>query len=87
RPPPRPLIAAVAQPRAGAEGRPRAIAAPPGVGPPLSSLIPGLAIAREEQKSLVVSTANVALQDKLYRKDQPLLRKNIPDQRYTAAFA
>ncbi|MDM7255061.1 hypothetical protein QUH41_27525, partial [Klebsiella grimontii] len=41
-------------------------------------LIPGIAIAREEQKTLVVSTANVALQDQIYSKDLPLLRKIIP---------
>ncbi len=49
-------------------------------------LIPGIAIAREEQKTLVVSTANVALQDQIYSKDLPLLRKIIPDLRFTAAF-
>ncbi|MEM8309859.1 hypothetical protein Q4R92_19820, partial [Morganella morganii] len=42
--------------------------------------------AREEQKTLVVSTANVALQDQIYSKDLPLLRKIIPDLRFTAAF-
>ncbi len=49
-------------------------------------LIPGIAIAREEQKTLVVSTANVALQDQIFSKDLPLLRKIIPDLRFTAAF-
>lgn len=49
-------------------------------------LIPGIAIAREEQKTLVVSTANVALQDQIYSKDLPLLRKIIPELRFTAAF-
>jgi ATP-dependent DNA helicase DinG len=34
----------------------------------------------------VVSTANVALQDQIYSKDLPLLRKIIPDLRFTAAF-
>lgn len=37
-------------------------------------------------KTLVVSTANVALQDQIYSKDLPLLRKIIPDLRFTAAF-
>lgn len=56
------------------------------MGKTLSYLIPGIAIAREEQKTLVVSTANVALQDQIYSKDLPLLRKIIPDLRFTAAF-
>ncbi len=34
----------------------------------------------------MVSTANVALQDQIYSKDPPLLRKIIPDLRFTAAF-
>ncbi|VEB06814.1 ATP-dependent DNA helicase DinG [Klebsiella pneumoniae] len=55
-------------------------------GKTLSYLIPGIAIAREEQKTLVVSTANVALQDQINSKDLPLLRKIIPDLRFTAAF-
>ncbi len=71
---------------AGEEGRHLAIEAPTGVGKTLSYLIPGIAIAREEQKTLVVSTANVALQDQIYSKDLPLLRKIIPDLRFTAAF-
>ena len=45
-----------------------------------------IAIAREEDKTLVVSTANVALQDQIFSKDLPLLRKIIPDLRFTAAF-
>ncbi len=59
---------------------------PTGVGKTLSYLIPGIAIAREEQKTLVVSTANVALQDQIYSKDLPLLKKIIPDLKFTAAF-
>ncbi len=66
----------------GREGRHLAIEAPTGVGKTLSYLIPGIAIAREEQKTLVVSTANVALQDQIYSKDLPLLRKIIPDLRF-----
>ncbi|STV50241.1 ATP-dependent DNA helicase DinG [Klebsiella pneumoniae subsp. ozaenae] len=76
RPPQRQMIADVAKTLAGEEGRHLAIEAPTGVGKTLSYLIPGIAIAREEQKTLVVSTANVALQDQIYSKDLPLLRKN-----------
>lgn len=86
RPPQRQMIADVAKTLAGEEGRHLAIEAPTGVGKTLSYLIPGIAIAREEQKTLVVSTANVALQDQIYSKDLPLLRKIIPDLRFTAAF-
>lgn len=51
------MIADVAKTLAGEEGRHLAIEAPTGVGKTLSYLIPGIAIAREEQKTLVVSTA------------------------------
>lgn len=34
----------------------------------------------------MVSTANVALQDQIYSKDLPLLKKIIPDLKFTAAF-
>lgn len=86
RPPQRQMIAEVAKTLAGEEGRHLAIEAPTGVGKTLSYLIPGIAIARGEQKTLVVSTANVALQDQIYSKDLPLLRKIIPDLKFTAAF-
>lgn len=86
RAPQRQMIADVAKTLAGEEGRHLAIEAPTGVGKTLSYLIPGIAIAREEQKTLVVSTANVALQDQIFSKDLPLLRKIIPDLRFTAAF-
>lgn len=86
RAPQRQMIADVARTLAGEEGRHLAIEAPTGVGKTLSYLIPGIAIAREEQKTLVVSTANVALQDQIFSKDLPLLRKIIPDLRFTAAF-
>lgn len=33
-----------------------------------------------------MSTANVALQDQIYSKDLPLLKKIIPDLKFTAAF-
>ena len=55
RPPQRQMIADVAKTLAGDEGRHLAIEAPTGVGKTLSYLIPGIAIAREEQKTLVVS--------------------------------
>ncbi|HEL3610686.1 TPA: ATP-dependent DNA helicase DinG [Escherichia coli] len=86
RAPQRQMIADVAKTLAGEEGRHLAIEAPTGVGKTLSYLIPGIAIAREEQKTLVVSTANVALQDQIYSKDLPLLKKIIPDLKFTAAF-
>ncbi len=86
RSPQRQMIAEVAKTLAGEEGRHLAIEAPTGVGKTLSYLIPGIAIARGEQKTLVVSTANVALQDQIFSKDLPLLRKIIPDLKFTAAF-
>ena len=55
RAPQRQMIADVAKTLAGEEGRHLAIEAPTGVGKTLSYLIPGIAIAREEQKTLVVS--------------------------------
>ncbi|WP_075180797.1 ATP-dependent DNA helicase DinG [Pantoea sp. 1.19] len=86
RAPQREMIAAVARTLAGEEGRHLAIEAPTGVGKTLSYLLPGIAVGRAEQKPLVVSTANVALQDQIYSKDLPLLKKIIPDLRFTAAF-
>ncbi len=44
---------------------------------------PGIAVGRAESKPLVVSTANVALQDQIYSKDLPLLKKIIPDLKFT----
>ncbi|WP_297202415.1 ATP-dependent DNA helicase DinG [uncultured Pluralibacter sp.] len=86
RAPQRQMIADVAKTLTGEEGRHLAIEAPTGVGKTLSYLIPGIAVAREEDKTLVISTANVALQDQIYSKDLPLLKKIIPDLRFTAAF-
>lgn len=86
RSPQRQMIADVAKTLAGDDGRHLAIEAPTGVGKTLSYLIPGIAIAREEDKTLVISTANVALQDQIFSKDLPLLKKIIPDLRFTAAF-
>ncbi|MBV4412284.1 ATP-dependent DNA helicase DinG [Enterobacteriaceae bacterium YMB-R22] len=80
------MIAEVAKTLAGDEGRHLAIEAPTGVGKTLSYLIPGIALARDEQKTLVVSTANVALQDQIFTKDLPLLGKMIPGLKFTAAF-
>lgn len=82
----RQMIAEVAKTLAGDEGRHLAIEAPTGVGKTLSYLIPGIALARDEQKTLVVSTANVALQDQIFTKDLPLLGKIIPGLKFTAAF-
>ncbi|MBD1226196.1 ATP-dependent DNA helicase DinG [Xenorhabdus griffiniae] len=86
RAPQRQMIAEVAKTLADDEGRHLVIEAPTGVGKTLSYLLPGIAISRAEQKPLVVSTANVALQDQIYSKDLPLLRKIIPDLKFTGAF-
>lgn len=86
RAPQRQMIAEVAKTLAGDDGRHLAIEAPTGVGKTLSYLIPGIAVSRAEQKPLVVSTANVALQDQIYSKDLPLLKKIIPDLQFAAAF-
>lgn len=86
RAPQRQMIAEVARVLAGDDGRHLAIEAPTGVGKTLSYLIPGIAVSRAKEKPLVVSTANVALQDQIYSKVLPLLKKIIPDLRFTAAF-
>ncbi|MCW6030798.1 ATP-dependent DNA helicase DinG [Pantoea sp. JK] len=86
RAPQRQMIAEVAKSLAGDEGRHLAIEAPTGVGKTLSYLIPGIAVSRAEEKRLVISTANVALQDQIFTKDLPLLKKIIPDLTFTAAF-
>lgn len=82
----RQMIADVAKTLAGDEGRHLAVEAPTGVGKTLSYLIPGIALARDEQKTLVISTANVALQDQIFTKDLPLLSNIIPGLKFTAAF-
>ncbi len=82
----RQMIAEVAKTLSGEQGRHLAIEAPTGIGKTLSYLIPGLAVARDQQKTLVVSTANVALQDQIYNKDLPLLKQMIPDLSFTVAF-
>lgn len=86
RTPQRQMIAEVAKAFSGDSGRHLAIEAPTGVGKTLSYLIPGIAVSREEEKPLIVSTANVALQDQIYSKDLPLLKKIIPDLKFAAAF-
>ncbi|WP_369308307.1 ATP-dependent DNA helicase DinG [Providencia rettgeri] len=86
RAPQRQMIAEVAKNLAGDGGRHLVIEAPTGVGKTLSYLIPGIAVGREEGKTLVVSTANVALQDQIFSKDLPLLSKIIPDLKFTGAF-
>ncbi len=86
RAPQRQMIAEVAKTLADEDGRHLVIEAPTGVGKTLSYLIPGIAIGRAENKPLVVSTANVALQDQIYSKDLPLLKKIIPDLKFTGAF-
>lgn len=82
----RQMMAEVAKTLAGDEGRHLAIEAPTGVGKTLSYLLPGIAVSRAENKTLVVSTANVALQDQIYRKDLPLLKSFIPDLSFSTAF-
>lgn len=86
RAPQRQMIAEVAKAFSGDSARHLAIEAPTGVGKTLSYLIPGIAVSREEEKPLIVSTANVALQDQIYSKDLPLLKKIIPDLKFTGAF-
>lgn len=86
RAPQREMIAEVAKTFSNETGRHLIIEAPTGVGKTLSYLIPGIAISREEKKPLIISTANVALQDQIYSKDLPLLKKIIPDLTFTGAF-
>lgn len=86
RAPQRQMIAEVAKTLAGEYPRHAVIEAPTGVGKTLSYLIPGIAIARAESKTLVISTANIALQDQIVTKDLPLLKKFIPELTFTAAF-
>ncbi|HDT0721978.1 TPA: ATP-dependent DNA helicase DinG [Proteus mirabilis] len=86
RAPQREMIAEVAKTFSDEAGRHLIIEAPTGVGKTLSYLIPGIAISREEKKALIISTANVALQDQIYSKDLPLLKKIIPDLTFTGAF-
>ncbi len=86
RAPQREMIAEVAKTFSDETGRHLIIEAPTGVGKTLSYLIPGIAISQEEKKPLIISTANVALQDQIYSKDLPLLKKIIPDLTFTGAF-
>lgn len=68
RPQQRKMIAEVARALSGIDARHLVIEAPTGVGKTLSYLLPGIAISRAQQKPLVVSTANVALQDQIYTR-------------------
>lgn len=86
RPAQRQMIAEVAKTLTGEAGRHLVIEAPTGIGKTLSYLLPGIAVARADSKTLVVSTANVALQDQIFSKDLPLLSKFIPELRFVAAF-
>lgn len=86
RAPQRRMIAEVAKTLAGDYPRHAVIEAPTGVGKTLSYLLPGIAIGRAEHKTLVVSTANIALQDQIISKDLPLLKKCIPELTFSAAF-
>jgi ATP-dependent DNA helicase DinG len=86
RAPQRQMIAEVAKAFTSDSARHLAIEAPTGVGKTLSYLIPGIAVSRAEEKPLVISTANVALQDQIFSKDLPLLKKIIPDLKFTGAF-
>jgi len=86
RAPQREMIAEVAKTFSDETGRHLIIEAPTGVGKTLSYLIPGIAISREEKKPLSIRTANGALQDQIYSKDLPLLKKIIPDLTFTGAF-
>ncbi|HGJ5890602.1 MAG TPA: DEAD/DEAH box helicase [Arsenophonus apicola] len=65
----RQMIAEVAKTLSGEQGRHLVIEAPTGVGKTLSYLIAGIAISRAESKPLVISTANIALQDQILHKD------------------
>ena len=69
RAPQREMIAEVAKTFSDETGRHLIIEAPTGVGKTLSYLIPGIAISREEKKPLIISTANVALQDQISSKN------------------
>ena len=82
----RQMIAEVAKTLSGEQGRHLVIEAPTGVGKTLSYLIPGIAISRATSKPLVISTANVALQDQILHKDLPLLAKIIPELGFIAIF-
>lgn len=82
----RQMIAEVAKTLSGEQGRHLIIEAPTGVGKTLSYLIAGIAISRAESKPLIISTANIALQDQILHKDLPLLAKIIPELRFSAIF-
>jgi len=68
------MIAEVARTLAGDTGR-RVICVegPTGTGKSVAYLIPALAIARAESKSLIIATATIALQEQLALRDIPML--------------
>ncbi|SET01028.1 ATP-dependent DNA helicase DinG [Thorsellia anophelis] len=86
RAPQREMIAQVAKCLYGKDGRHLVIEAPTGVGKTLSYLLPGIAVCQHEQKVLVISTANIALQDQIFNKDLPLIHKIVPELKYVIAF-
>ncbi|MFC0180571.1 ATP-dependent DNA helicase DinG [Thorsellia kenyensis] len=86
RAPQREMIAHVANSLNGENGRHLIVEAPTGVGKTLSYLIPGIAVAQNQEKKLVVSTANIALQDQIFNKDLPLIQKIIPEIKFIAVF-
>lgn len=71
------MIADVAKTLAGEEGRHLAIEALPALGNALL-FDPRHRHCPRRAKTLVVSTANVALQDQIYSKDLPLLKRSFP---------
>ena len=86
RAPQRKMIAEIANLFSGETGRHLAIEAPTGICKTLSYLLPSIAVAQAENKTLTISTANVALQDQILDKDLPLLKKVIPSLSFTALF-
>ncbi len=81
RAPQRQMIADVARTLAGEEGRHLAIEAPTGVGKTLSYLIPGIAIAREEQ---ALASSEPTQQDLLAFLDDELTPNNQEEQKRCA---
>lgn len=51
------------------------IEAPTGTGKSIGAILPAVIVARELKKSVVVSSATVALQEQLLKKDLPLIQK------------
>ena len=72
------MIAEVAKTFAADDSEPNILAleAGTGTGKSLGYLIPGIAVAQEEKKTLVVATGTVALQEQLLQKDLPLVARH-----------